>query len=139
MMHPVVMHRVSDAESHAHGYDCVIDVRSPSEYAEDHLPGAINLPVLDDEQRARVGCIYKHDSPFVARKIGASLVARNAAMHLEGALAHFDKSWRPLVYCWRGGQRSAAFATILAQVGWRTGVVAGGCVTQFPHCICVTI
>jgi tRNA 2-selenouridine synthase len=131
-MHHVVLNSVADAESHAHGYDCVIDVRSPSEYAEDHMPGAINLPVLDDAQRARVGCIYKQDGPFLARKIGASLVARNSATHIEGALAHYDKSWRPMVYCWRGGQRSAAFATILAQIGWRAGVVTGGYVMRFP-------
>ncbi|PKP72754.1 MAG: tRNA 2-selenouridine(34) synthase MnmH [Alphaproteobacteria bacterium HGW-Alphaproteobacteria-6] len=108
------------------GYDAIIDVRSPAEYAEDHLPGAISLPVLDDDERARVGTIYKQQSPFLARKIGAALVARNAARHLEGPLSGFGGGWRPLVYCWRGGQRSGSFATILAQVGWRTELVAGG-------------
>ncbi|MCV2867673.1 tRNA 2-selenouridine(34) synthase MnmH [Defluviimonas sp. WL0002] len=108
------------------GFDSVIDVRSPSEFAEDHLPGAINLPVLDDAERARVGTIYKQQSPFLARKIGAALVARNAATHLEGALAGMGGGWRPLVYCWRGGQRSGSFATILSQVGWRVELVQGG-------------
>jgi tRNA 2-selenouridine synthase len=108
------------------GFDAVIDVRSPSEYAEDHLPGAINLPVMDDAERARVGTIYKQQSPFLARKIGAALVARNAARHLEGPLADKGGGWRPLVYCWRGGQRSGSFATILSQVGWRVSVVQGG-------------
>ncbi len=107
-------------------YDAIIDVRSPAEYAEDHLPGAINLPVLDDEERARVGTIYKQQSPFLARKIGAALVAKNAARHLEGPLADLPGSWRPLIYCWRGGQRSGSFATILAQVGWRVELVQGG-------------
>ncbi len=107
-------------------YDAIIDVRSPAEYAEDHLPGAINLPVLDDEERARVGTIYKQQSPFLARKIGAALVARNAARHLEGPLVDLPGGWRPLVYCWRGGQRSGSFATILAQVGWRVDLVHGG-------------
>ncbi|MBS0564056.1 MAG: tRNA 2-selenouridine(34) synthase MnmH [Proteobacteria bacterium] len=107
-------------------FDAVIDVRSPAEYAEDHLPGAINLPVLDDEERARVGTIYKQQSPFLARKIGAALVARNAARHLEGPLAGLEGGWRPLVYCWRGGQRSGSFATILSQVGWRVEVLDGG-------------
>lgn len=108
------------------GFDAVIDVRSPAEFAEDHLPGAINLPVLDDAERARVGTIYKQASPFLARKIGAALVARNAARHLEDTLAEMPGGWRPLVYCWRGGQRSGSFATILSQVGWRVELVQGG-------------
>ena len=108
------------------GFDAVIDVRSPAEFAEDHLPGAINLPVLDDAERARVGTIYKQESPFLARKIGAALVARNAARHLEDTLAEMPGGWRPLVYCWRGGQRSGSFATILSQVGWRVELVQGG-------------
>ncbi|RYH08251.1 tRNA 2-selenouridine(34) synthase MnmH [Tropicimonas sp. IMCC6043] len=107
-------------------FDTVIDVRSPDEFAEDHLPGAISLPVLDNEERAVVGTIYKQESPFKARKLGAALLARNAARHLEGPLAAMEGGWQPLVYCWRGGQRSNAFATILAQVGWRTEVLAGG-------------
>jgi tRNA 2-selenouridine synthase len=93
---------------------------------EDHIPGAINLPVLDDAERARVGTVYKQVSPFTARKLGAALVARNAAAHLEGPLADKPGGWRPLVYCWRGGQRSGSFATILAQIGWRVETVAGG-------------
>jgi tRNA 2-selenouridine synthase len=107
-------------------FDTIIDVRSPSEYAEDHLPGAISLPVLSDEERARVGTIYVQENPFRARKIGAALVAANAARHLEGPLAEKDGGWRPLVYCWRGGQRSGSFATILAQVGWRVETLKGG-------------
>ena len=107
-------------------FDDVIDVRAPSEFAEDHLPGAINLPVLDDDQRAQVGTIYKQVSPFDARKLGAALVAANAARHISGPLVDRDGSWRPLVYCWRGGQRSGAFATILQQIGWRVGRIEGG-------------
>ncbi|MGR3269366.1 tRNA 2-selenouridine(34) synthase MnmH [Thalassococcus profundi] len=109
-----------------HGFDTVIDVRSPAEFAEDRVPGAINLPVLDNEERARVGTIYKQQSPFLARKLGAALVFRNAAAHIEGPLAHHDGGWRPLVYCWRGGQRSGSFAWMLAQIGWRSETVQGG-------------
>jgi tRNA 2-selenouridine synthase len=110
----------------AHGFDTVIDVRSPAEYAEDHVPGAISLPAMSNEERARVGTIYKQVSPFDARKIGAGIVARNVADHLDGPLAGMPGSWRPLVYCWRGGQRSGSVATILTAVGWRTETVAGG-------------
>lgn len=106
--------------------DTIIDVRAPSEFAEDHLPGAINLPVLNDVERADVGTIYKQDSPFNARKIGGALVARNTAAHLQGPLASKGGNWQPLVYCWRGGQRSGAFATILDQVGWRVRLLNGG-------------
>ncbi|MCU0802159.1 MAG: tRNA 2-selenouridine(34) synthase MnmH [Rhodobacteraceae bacterium] len=108
------------------GFDDIIDVRSPAEFAEDHIPGAISLPVLSNAERAEVGTIYKQQSPFLARKLGAALVARNAAAHLEGPLRDRGGGWRPLVYCWRGGQRSGSFASILTQVGWRADTVAGG-------------
>ena len=106
--------------------DTLIDARSPAEFAEDHLPGAINLPSLDDAERARVGTIYVQEDRFKARRIGAALVARNVAAHLEGPLAGKDGGWRPLVYCWRGGQRSGAFASILEQIGWRVSLLEGG-------------
>ncbi|OYX25780.1 MAG: tRNA 2-selenouridine(34) synthase MnmH [Rhodobacterales bacterium 32-66-7] len=114
------------ADLAAQGFDDIIDVRSPAEYAEDHLPGAISLPVLDDRERAEVGTIYKQVSPFTARKLGAALVAKNAALHLQGPLADREGGWRPLVYCWRGGQRSGSFATILSQIGWRVETLSGG-------------
>lgn len=108
------------------GFDQIIDVRSPSEFAEDHLPDAINLPVMSDDERAEIGTLYKQVSPFKARKLGAAYVARNAAAHLQGPLAERDGGWKPLVYCWRGGQRSGAFEVILAQIGWRVGRIEGG-------------
>lgn len=107
-------------------YDLVIDVRSPAEFAEDRLPGAVNLPVLSNEERAEVGTIYVQDSRFRARRIGAAYIARNVARHIESALADKPAKFRPLLYCWRGGMRSNAMATILSAIGWRTGVVVGG-------------
>lgn len=111
----------------------MIDVRSPAEFAEDHAPGAINLPVLSNEERAEVGTIYVQQSRFLARKIGAAYIARNVACHLQTALADQPGSFRPLIYCWRGGQRSNAMATILAQVGWRTALLEGGYKTWRRH------
>jgi tRNA 2-selenouridine synthase len=108
------------------GFDAIIDVRSPAEFAEDHVPGAISLPVLTNIERAEVGTIYVQDSRFRARRIGAALIARNVARYLETDLADKGGDYRPLIYCWRGGQRSGAMATILSQVGWRTAVLAGG-------------
>jgi tRNA 2-selenouridine synthase len=107
-------------------YDEIIDVRSPAEYAEDHIPGAINAPVLTNEQRAEVGTLFTQVSPFVAKKRGAALIARNVAQHLETTFSDKPKQWKPLVYCWRGGQRSGAMAHILAQVGWSVGRLDGG-------------
>lgn len=108
------------------GADMIIDVRAPSEFAQDHVPGAINLPVLTDAERVEVGTIYSQQSTFLARKVGAALVAANAARHLQGPLADMLGDWQPLVYCWRGGQRSGSFATILDQVGWRVHLIEGG-------------
>ena len=107
-------------------FDTIIDVRSPSEFAEDHIPGAINCPVLDDQQRAEVGTIYKQVSPFEARKIGGALVAENIGRHLRQNFLDKPKQWRPFVYCWRGGMRSGAMATILRSVGWNAGQLEGG-------------
>lgn len=109
-----------------HGFDTVIDVRSPAEFAEDHIPGAINLPALSNEQRAEVGTIYKQISAFDGRKIGAGMVIRNVADHIDGPLMAKDGGWRPLVYCWRGGQRSGVFSTLLSEIGWRADTVRGG-------------
>ena len=111
----------------------VIDVRTPSEFAEDHIPGAVNLPVLTDAQRAEVGTVYVQESKFKARRIGAAHIARNVANHLETALKDQPGAYAPLIYCWRGGQRSHAMATILAEVGWRVAVLRGGYRTYRRH------
>jgi tRNA 2-selenouridine synthase len=107
-------------------FDAIIDARSPGEFAEDRLPGAISLPVLDDEQRARVGTLYKQVSAFEAKKLGAALVSKNIAHHIETHLLDKPRSWRPLVYCWRGGQRSGAFSHILREIGWDAQRLQGG-------------
>ncbi len=121
---PVTLTSLADLASW--NADTIIDVRAPAEYAHDHIPGSINLPVLDDAQRAEVGTLYRQVNRFQARKIGGALVAQNTAAHLQGPLADKEGGWQPLVYCWRGGQRSGAFATILDQVGWRVRVLDGG-------------
>jgi len=103
-----------------------IDVRSPAEFAEDRLPGAINLPVLDDAERARVGTLYVQGSAFEARRMGAAIAARNIARMVETYARDKPPEWRPLVYCWRGGQRSRAVTHIFAEIGWRAVQLAGG-------------
>ncbi len=108
------------------GYDEIVDVRSPTEYAEDHIPGAINLPVLDDAERARVGTLYKQVSAFEAKKVGAALVSRNIARHIEAHFQGKPRRYRPLVYCWRGGSRSGSLAHVLRSIGWPAAQLEGG-------------
>ena len=104
----------------------IIDVRSPAEFADDHIPGAINLPALTNDQRAEVGTLDKQKSPFVARRRGAALITGNLSSHLKGPLSEKGKDFTPLVYCWRGGLRSRSVATVLRSVGWKTSIVQGG-------------
>ncbi len=107
-------------------FDAIIDTRSPAEFAEDHLPGAINCPVLDNEQRIQVGTLYKQTSAFDAKKLGAAIVARNIANHIDTLFADKPKAWKPLIYCWRGGTRSGAMTHILRTIGWNAVQLEGG-------------
>lgn len=116
-------------------FDEIIDVRTPAEFAEDRIPGAINLPVLDNQQRIIVGTLYKQVSAFEARRVGGAMVAENIARHLAGHLADKPKNWRPLLYCWRGGMRSGSFVTWMRMVGWDACQLEGGYKTYRNHVI----
>ena len=107
-------------------YSQIIDARSPSEYELDRLPNAVNWPSLNDEERVRVGTIYKQQSAFDARKIGGALVARNVSDHILAHCQDKDKKWKPLIYCWRGGKRSGSLALILGQIGFDVHLIEGG-------------
>jgi tRNA 2-selenouridine synthase len=107
-------------------FDDVLDARTPAEFAEDHLPEALNVPVLDDAERALVGTIYKERSAFEAKRAGAPLVARNIAAQIEAKFSAKPRNWKPLVYCWRGGGRSGALVHVLRQVGWDARRLEGG-------------
>ncbi len=107
-------------------FDDILDVRSPAEYELDHMPQALNFPVLDDEERSRIGTLYKKVSGFEAKKRGAALVASHIASHIEKHLADKAESWQPLVYCWRGGTRSAAMVQVLNDIGWQAQQLPGG-------------
>ena len=104
----------------------IIDARTPAEFAEDHIPGAINLPVLNDEERIKVGTLYKQVSPLEAKKVGAAMVSRHLAEHLEQFFHAKPTDYRPLVYCWRGGKRSGSMAHLLQQVGYQASQLEGG-------------
>lgn len=107
-------------------FDEIIDVRTPAEFAHDHVPGASNFPVLSDAERHDIGTLYKESSSFEAKKAGAALVARHIAEHFEASLHSRPRHWRPLVYCWRGGMRSGSFTHVLRQVGWKAEQLPGG-------------
>lgn len=131
-MRPIGVIETADAATLS-GFDMIVDVRSPGEFAQDHVPGAINLPVLSDAERAEVGTIYVQESRFRANRIGAAYVAANIARHLTTAMADWPAEARPLIYCWRGGNRSGAMATILQRVGWPVAVLSGGYRTWRRH------
>ncbi|HVE52463.1 MAG TPA: rhodanese-like domain-containing protein, partial [Ramlibacter sp.] len=115
-----------DAIARLADFDTVVDARSEGEFAEDHLPRAVNWPSLNDAERREVGTTYKQVNPFEARKRGAALVAANIARHIERHVADKPKGWAPLAYCWRGGNRSGALALVLGQIGFRVHVIEGG-------------
>jgi tRNA 2-selenouridine synthase len=123
---PVVPVSATDALSRLGAFSAIIDARSESEHAEDRIPGAVNWPSLNDAERALVGTEYRQVSPFAARKRGAAIVARNIAAHIERHALGLPREWSPLVYCWRGGQRSGALATVLGQIGFRVHLLEGG-------------
>ena len=107
-------------------FDTVIDARSEGEFDEDHLPGAINWPTLNNAQRRDIGTLYKQVNAFEAKKRGAAIAARNIAAHIERDVIDKPKGWKPLTYCWRGGQRSGALSLILSQIGFRVTLIEGG-------------
>ena len=129
-VHPIsaidAMQRMALPEGEAGAFSCIIDARSESEHALDHLPQALNWPSLTDEERARVGTIYKQVSAFEANKVGAALVAGNIASHLQQHVMQLPKHWQPLVYCWRGGKRSGSLALVLGQIGFKVWLIEGG-------------
>ncbi len=125
MKYPALL-AFSDLLPQLDDFDTIIDVRSEAEYEEDHIPGAINCPVLNNAERAEVGTLYKQVGPFEAKKRGAVLVARNIASHLDTVFHDTPRDWKPLVYCWRGGNRSGSMAHILAKIGWPSIQLDGG-------------
>ncbi len=116
----------ADALARLDEFSTLIDARSESEFALDRLPDAVNWPSLTDAERIVIGTEYVQVSPFLAKKRGAALVARNIAAHIEREVLDKPKDWRPLVYCWRGGTRSGSLSTVLDQIGFRVHRLEGG-------------
>jgi len=125
MKYPEIL-AIGDVMARLDDFDTIIDARSPAEYALDHLPNAINCPVLDDQQRITVGTMYKQVGSFEAKKVGAAMVSKNIGHHIETLWLDKPRDWKPLIYCWRGGNRSGSMATVLAKIGWPVVQLEGG-------------
>ena len=123
---PVHTLPATDALTRLASFDAIIDARTEDEYALDHVPGALNWPTLDNAERITIGTMYKQVNAFEAKKRGAALSARNIAAHIERNVLDKPKGWKPLVYCWRGGNRSGALATILGAIGFQVTLIEGG-------------
>ncbi|MDJ0837201.1 MAG: tRNA 2-selenouridine(34) synthase MnmH [Acidobacteriota bacterium] len=96
----------------------IIDARSPGEFNEDHIPGAVNVPMLDNEQRAEIGTLHR-ENVFEARKLGAMYAVEAIRQFLDSDLIrNAKKNTAMLIYCARGGMRSGSLATVLAQIGF---------------------
>ena len=107
-------------------FDTIVDARSEDEFALDHLPGAVNWPTLNNAERHEIGTIYKQVSSFEARKRGGAIAARNIGNHIERNVLEKPRDWTPLIYCWRGGQRSGSLSFVLSQIGFRVTLIEGG-------------
>ena len=107
-------------------FDTIIDARSEAEFALDHLPGAVNWPTLNDEERELIGTMYVQVNQFEAKKRGAAIAARNIASHIEREVIDKPREWKPVAYCWRGGKRSGSLSLVLNQIGFRMTLVEGG-------------
>lgn len=106
-------------------YALIIDARSPHEFAEDHLPGAVNLPVVDDIEYAEVGTTHKSDK-HAAYLIGVEYSLRNIATQIRPLISKYKPTDRMLVYCFRGGKRSRLWADNLRTIGFSVDVLKGG-------------
>src|SRR5277367_2295665 len=105
----------------------LVDVRSPSEHADECVPGSINIPLLSDEERAVVGTIYKEDGEMVARRHALTLIAPKVPAIIDQVLLLEKQHGQQIViYCWRGGLRSEAVASLLSIAGISSSRLTGG-------------
>lgn len=123
---PLITLTAEEALQHLDEFDTIIDARSEDEYAEDHLPAAVNWPTLNNEERKTIGTLYKQVNAFEAKKRGAAIAARNISAHIEREVLDKPKGWKPLAYCWRGGKRSGSLSLILSEIGFRVTLIEGG-------------
>lgn len=103
-----------------------IDMRSPVEYAAGRIPGAVNIPLFNDEERSRVGTVYKMTGPEAAKQLGLNLVSTKLPDIVKNIRGHYKSGRMVVVYCWRGGMRSKAVVSILELMGIPARQLVGG-------------
>ncbi|HET7792491.1 MAG TPA: tRNA 2-selenouridine(34) synthase MnmH, partial [Rhizobacter sp.] len=106
-------------------YDLIIDARSPREFSDDHIPGALNLPVVVDDEYAAVGTLHRTDT-HAAYLLGVQQALRNIADDIAEHIAPLPRHARILVYCFRGGKRSELWSSALRIIGFKVDVLRGG-------------
>ncbi len=111
---------------------CIVDVRTPLEYEEDHIPGAVNIPLLSNEERVEIGILHKMSGPHAARVRGLELTAPRFPRMVE-EIASCSGGRPILVYCWRGGLRSRTVTAILDLTGFPASQLQGGYKTYRAH------
>ena len=107
-------------------------MRSENEFADDHIPSSINLPVLNNKERIIIGTQYKENS-FEARKQGAALINNNISKIIKKNL--FEKKDKVLIYCWRGGLRSLSLYLVLKQIGFDVEILEDGYKSYRRHVV----
>ena len=104
----------------------IVDVRSPQEFEEFHIPGAVNVPLFEDEEKRQIGAVYRTKGEGEARKIGERIALRKIKDLADKVRKLKEKHRNVIVYCWRGGMRSKGFCEAMASMGIDTFRIAGG-------------
>lgn len=103
-----------------------IDMRSPAEFRDGRIPGAVNIPLFDDDERCQVGTTYRVDGPDEAKQLGLSLVSTKLPEIVSQVRSLYRRGGTVIVYCWRGGMRSKAVVSVLDLVGIPAFQLSGG-------------
>ncbi|MBT9166999.1 MAG: tRNA 2-selenouridine synthase [Syntrophomonadaceae bacterium] len=106
------------------GY-CLVDVRSPGEFFEARIPGAVNMPLFEDEERMKLGATYWQEGTEQAKLLGLSLVAPRLPQLVEKILA-LAAGREIVLYCWRGGMRSGSLLSVMEVMGYPVWQLQGG-------------
>ena len=117
------INKIDFAKNTLNHFDKIIDVRSEKEFSDDSIPTSINLPVLNNDERAIIGNLYSKNI-FESRKLGAQIISKNISKFLKKN--NFKKNDKILLYCWRGGMRSLSMYLVMKSVGYDVQILNQG-------------